>query len=266
MKNTIITIGLLITCLTQAQILVKANKNKDTYALINSFLAPQANVVETPDCIHQNFGLHITQEWDKDLNEDVFVFHIHVTPDNDRCKKYDRQRTEIKTYKKSPRYLIAKKGDAFQYKWKFKLDKDFLPSKKFTHLHQIKAIGGPEDKMPTITLTARKSSSEKLQVLYAEKLDQTEIANIKLSKLKGRWVQAIEKITYNEKGNAKYRLELIDLFSKEILLNYQNDTLKMWRTNAEIMRPKWGIYRSIIVAEDLKDEKVRFNDFEIIRL
>ena len=34
-------------------------------------------------------------------------FSIHVTPDNDRCVAFDRQRVEIKTYSPSPDYLKA---------------------------------------------------------------------------------------------------------------------------------------------------------------
>ena len=99
------------------------------------------NPIETPDCGHPDFGPHITQEWDDDLGKHSFVFHIHVTPDDDRCKAFDRQRNEIKTYDKSPEYLKGFLGETVTYRWRFKLDEGFQPSRNFTHIHQLKAVG-----------------------------------------------------------------------------------------------------------------------------
>src|SRR5215471_12583940 len=44
---------------------------------------------ETPDCSHPDFGPHITQTTDSILGVPVFVFNMHVTPDNDRCTNFD---------------------------------------------------------------------------------------------------------------------------------------------------------------------------------
>lgn len=63
---------------------------------------------EVPDCSHPDFGPHITQTFDSTLNTYVFDFSIHVTPDNDRCINFDRQRNEIKTNSNS---LVAFQGD-----------------------------------------------------------------------------------------------------------------------------------------------------------
>jgi hypothetical protein len=35
------------------------------------------------------------------------------------------------------------------------------------------------------------------------------------------------------------------------------------RPDNDFIRPKWGIYRSLKKAQDLRDEAVRFNDFSI---
>jgi hypothetical protein len=35
------------------------------------------------------------------------------------------------------------------------------------------------------------------------------------------------------------------------------------RPDNDFIRPKWGIYRSLKKASDLRDEAVRFNDFSI---
>ena len=44
----------------------------------------------------------------------------------------------------------------------------------------------------------------------------------------------------------------------------QQDNRVNWRPGGEFVRPKWGIYRSLIYANDLRDERVRFADFQII--
>ena len=262
-KEYILYIFLLNSFISFTQVVLEANGKANTYEFINSVLAPNYNVIETPDCAHVSFGDHITQEWDKELKKNVFVFHAHLNEDNDRCKNFDRQRIEIKTYKQSPDNLIATKGETVIYKWKFKLDKDFLPSKRFTHIHQIKAVGGSESAMPTITISLRKSSINKLQILHATDFNQQEVISKELSIFLGNWVQVEEKITYGELGEANYEIILYRIDNGEKLLSYKNNKLRMWKTDALFLRPKWGIYRSIKDKESLKDEKVRFADFSI---
>src|SRR5262249_31765921 len=72
----------------------------DTYTLIdNTFSTPSGSIAyEVPDCSHPAFGPHITQSLNGTLNKYVFNFYIHVTPDNDRCIAFDRQRNEVKTW------------------------------------------------------------------------------------------------------------------------------------------------------------------------
>ena len=75
---------------------------------------------------------------------------MHVDEDDDRCINFDRQRGEIKTYDKSPDSLLGIENEIVEYKWKFKLDSGFQSSPKFTHIHQLKAVGGTESSMPLI--------------------------------------------------------------------------------------------------------------------
>ena len=51
--------------------------------------------IENPDCIHSDFGAHITQGFDDILQKNVFLFHSHIEADNDRCQVLDRVRMEI---------------------------------------------------------------------------------------------------------------------------------------------------------------------------
>lgn len=245
-----------------AQVVLSADGTTDTYSLINSVLAPGYNVVETPDCSHEDFGDHIDQVMDDELGKYVFRFHIHVEEDDDRCKNYDRQRNEIKVYDKSPSKLKAVEGEIVEYKWKFKLDKGFQTSSSFTHLHQVKAVGGSEEGMPLITLTAR--STNKMQLRYAKYTTQETIEEVALEPFLGEWVEATERILFGEEGS--YQIEIKRLSDDATILSYENNSLRMWKTDADFMRPKWGIYRSLNSWEDLRDEILLFNDFSIEEL
>lgn len=252
---------LFLTQISLAQVTLSADGPGNTYELINSVLAPGYDVTETPDCVHNGFGRHIEEVWDAQLNKYVFKFHIHVSPDNDRCIKFDRQRNEIKTYNQSPDNLIGTYGETVIYKWKFKLDAGFQPSNKFTHIHQIKAYGGPHESIPVFSLIPRGGSNPKLQVMHSDSLVSNEVASASLSSFKGNWVEVTETITYAENG--KYAITIKKISDNATLINYSSNNIRTWRDNADGIRPKWGIYRSLLSQEQLRDEEVLFADFSI---
>ncbi|MFK7920428.1 MAG: T9SS type A sorting domain-containing protein [Bacteroidia bacterium] len=249
-----------------SQTILEANGPGDTYELINSVLAPGHNVVEVPDCGHTSFGRHIEEVFDTDLNQHVFLFHMHKSEDDDRCQNFDRQRNEIKTYDKSPDSLLGIVGEKVEYRWKFKLDSTFQPSGSFSHLHQLKAVGGSESSMPLITLTARKSNPDRLELRYAESTSQVTNYQTPLAPLKGKWLEAKETVIYGELGTGEYEVLLTDMANGDTLFYYINASIRMWKTDADFIRPKWGLYRSLNDATNLKDEQVLFADFRIEEL
>lgn len=244
-----------------SQVTLVADGPGNTYELINSILAPNYDVVEVPDCNHESFGDHIDEVFDTDLNKNVFRFYAHVTPDNDRCQKFDRQRTEIKTYDKSPENLKATIGETVEYKWKFKISDDFKPSSNFTHLHQIKSVGGDYASIPMITLTLRKSTPDRVELRYTPIDDQETIEKVDLDLFRGKWLEVTERITFRETGS--YFIEIKNIETNEVVLSYNNAQLDTWQDGADFARPKWGIYRSLINDQDLQDEAVLFADFSI---
>lgn len=240
-----------------AQTVLAADGQTDTYTLVNSVLGGTAE--ETPDCSHPDFGPHITQDFDNDLMDYVFVFSIHVTPDNDRCVAFDRQRVEIKTYGPSPDYLKGFYGDTVTLRWQFKLDAGFQPSPNFTHIHQIKA-GDGDDASPIVTITLRAGSPDHLQLIHVDSANVSHtVANIDLAPFKGAWVDAYEQITYGSNGT--YSLTLTNIADGTVLLSYSNANIDLWRTGTTFVRPKWGIYRSLNSSSYLRDEAVRFYHF-----
>lgn len=249
-----------------SQTFLDADGQTNTYDLINSVLAPGYDAVEEPDCGHLEFGAHIDQVFDAELDDYVFRFFIHKSPDNDRCINFDRQRNEIKTYDQSPDNLIGIENEIVEYSWKFKIDSLFQASSSFTHLHQIKTVGGPEASMPSFTLTARKGNPDKLEIRHSEVLTATLLHQVNLDLIKGKWVEAKETIVYGEIGVGKYEMLITEFSSGDTLLYYNNESIRTWKTDAEFQRPKWGIYRSLNDSTNLRDEAVLFADFKIEEL
>jgi hypothetical protein len=252
---------------TWAQEVIKANGPGNTYDELTAFLAPGYNPIEVPDCNHTSFGNHIDEVYDSSLGDYAYSFFIHVTPDNDRCIATinDRQRNEIKTYDKSPANLKGVQGEKVIYKWGFKLADGFQSSPKFTHFHQLKSVGGSYSSMPMYTLTTRKGTPDKLQLRYAEIDAQITLKETPLSPFIGDWVEVTEKIEYTAAGF--YSIEIVNKFTGQQLFYYDNTDFEEpkinWRPGASFVRPKWGIYRSLVYEEDLRDEQVLFSYFSI---
>lgn len=239
-----------------AGVLLSADGSTDTYKLITSKLN---STIEAPDCAHGAFGPHITQEFDSELGKAAFVFHAHVNPDDDRCLNSDRQRNEIKVDAKSPSTLRAVQGDQMTYRWKFKLDSGFKASPSFTHLHQVKPVGGNDD-MPLITLIARGGSTEALELTHYNYSNSRKVLkSIPLQSVRGEWVEVNSTLTAGRPG--RYAMTLTRVRDGAVLLSYTSGSIDMWRSGVSYLRPKWGIYRSLNNRSYLRDEKVRFDGF-----
>jgi hypothetical protein len=243
-----------------SQAILEADGPGSTYELITNVFAPgrDTTAVEDPQCIHPSFGRHIAEVWDTNLSQYVFEFYIHVTPDNDRCIMLDRQRVEIKTYDASPDSLKGVTGETITYKWKFKLPVGFQPSTSFTHIHQIKAVGG-NDGDPIFTLTPRKGSPNKLELIHD---NTTKVAIVDLSSFEGVWVECKE-VVYIDSIKGRYSLTIKKVSDGTTLLSYSNNQIMTIRSDNTFIRPKWGLYRSLDHPTDLRDEAMRFAGFYI---
>ncbi|WP_299108354.1 T9SS type A sorting domain-containing protein [uncultured Winogradskyella sp.] len=261
-KNFLAFLVLLISNITYCQVNLTADGVGNTYELINNVLAYGYTSVETPDCGHSEYGRHIEEVWDTDLEKYVFKFTMHLSPDNDRCINFNRQRVEIKTYSPSPENLKGTINETITYKWKFKLANNFQPSYNFTHIHHIKSVGG-DDALPLFTLTPRKGSPNKLELIYIKDefsgIDKKAIVD--LSNFEGEWVEVVEKIKVGEHGF--YSIVIEKVSDGNILLSYNNADISTIRADNNFIRPKWGIYRGLNTPADLRDESVLFADFSI---
>ncbi len=271
MKKQLSIFLLFFFCTSVGQVVLEANGPGNTYEEITAVLAPgyspiEAPGIDNPPCTnHGSFGNHIDEVYDNDLGDYTFRFLIHVNEDNDRCLNFDRQRNEIKSYDKSPDNLLGVEGEKVVYKWAFKLADGFQSSSSFTHIHQLKSVGGSYSSMPIYTLTTRKSSPDRLELRYAETTSQITLSQTPLSPLIDVWIEATEKIEYTSSGF--YSIELVNKQTGAQLFYYDNSATTApkinWRPGGEFVRPKWGIYRSLNSASDLRDEDVRFSYFSV---
>ena len=280
---------------------LSADGKTDTYDLIKSL----GFNYETPDDPrhgnHQNMK-HITQVLDPFLNKHVFAMklcHNHNATDtwtnravttgqlNDlaNSQKVDRQRNEFKTDASSPEWGKAKNGDTVIYRWKFKLQEGLMASSNFTHLFQLKAVGGDESQ-PIITMTARRRTggnpTQEMQLIYRYASDSDIDRNrylvelIPLDDFYGEWVQAVLKVTYSDVNPALDFTAARMRDNKELMRYVYNAAewkievpFRTYRRGNTFVRPKWGIYRQILrdggqpVTGPLRDETIFVADMEI---
>ncbi|WP_166437015.1 CBM96 family carbohydrate-binding protein [Niastella caeni] len=241
----------------QAQVTLSATGSGSAYDLIDS----KGFGNENPDCGHTSFGPHVTQAFDNALGKYVFVFHSHADADDDRCTNEDRVRMEIKGGSGSPADMQHTQGQTAYYRWKFKLDAGFIPSSRFTHIFQIKAIEGDAG-APLITITPRAGNPQKIQIIHSSGEGSGSLGTVKeadLAPFKGNWVEAYVKYKSSNGSAGTFEITLTRVSDGAVLLSYTNNSLDMWREGADYNRGKWGVYRGKAVV--LRDEQVRFNDF-----
>ncbi len=243
---------------------ISADGPGDTYALLEQALG--GSPLEVPDCDHDEMFKHIEEVYDEELDRNVFKFYIHKYIDTDRCEtNVDRQRNEIKAYDPSPDYLKAIQREVVTYEWYFKIDAGFQASSNFTHLFQLKVVGGTDSANPLLTITPRKGDPNKLQLIHGRgNNNYTTVKEADLSLMAGKWVKAFCKAEFAEDtGKLDFRLELLDGTG---VLSYSNESIDMWRAGASFVRPKWGIYRSLNDVASLRDEEVLFADFQVTEI
>jgi len=242
---------------TYSQISVNSSK------ISTSILIADKDLSAKNECSQENFGGHFKEFFDEEINSPIFQFETHNTSDNYKCENFKKYLHKIKFNVESPESLLGAAGETVTYTWKFKLDKDFLSStKKAMDVHQLKAVGGSEQEIPLFSLTTVKGrKSDQLELRYTEMNEQITLKAVDLAAFKGNWVEVSETITYGEIG--AYDLVIKNVTDDTVLLDYSKGAIRTWKTDAEYIRPKWGLYRDLNDGNDVRNEIVRFANFNI---
>ncbi len=239
---------------------------RDAYTIIQSVLGPKS--IESGDFpqvkhpCHEAFQ-HIQQDTDSIVGNH-FVFYMHRDLDCDPITdNSDRQRCEIKVHNGSTKNLKGYKGTTFTYSWRFKINEGMTVSKNFTHLFQLKGVGGDNIDHPIVTITGAKvNGSDKIQVRWSTLKEGTILDDNNWSSAKGLWLDVYCQAKFDPDGFLTLTVKKPD---GTLLLDVRKSNLDMWRDRADFVRPKWGIYRSLKYKENLRrdEETVRFANFSI---
>ena len=241
----------------------------DAYDLIRDFGGDYVpGPIEAPDLYPINHPAvrHIYEDSDATVgNHFVFVIHRDIDIDRDRVENDDRQRNEIKTYDKSEEAVLGFENETFIYRWKFRINAEMEVSTRFTHLFQLKAVGGP-DSHPILTISgAERSGADGIEVRYSPLQEDTILQRTDWSMVTGEWLEAYCRVTFAESGDL--RLIVTRMRDDEVIFDIDERGLDLWRGEdpSHFVRPKWGIYRSILDRDNLRpdEETVRFANFSV---
>jgi len=238
----------------------------DTYDLIRAFGGP--NPIEAPDLYPINHPAvqHIYEDHDATVgNHFVFIIHRDIDLDRDRVENDDRQRNEIKTYNSSEDAVKGYENETFVYRWKFRINSDMEVSTRFSHFFQLKAVGG-DASHPILTISgAERSGADGIEVRYSPLQADTILDRENWSMVTGEWLEAYCRVTFAESGDL--RLIVTRMRDDAVIFDIDERGLDLWRGEdaSHFVRPKWGIYRSILDWDNLRpeEENVRFANFSV---
>ena len=241
----------------------------DAYDLIRDFGGDYVpGPIEAPDfyAINHPDVQHIYEDSDAAVgNHFVFIIHRDIDIDRDRVDITDRQRNEIKTYDKSEEAVKGYENETFVYRWKFGINADMEVSTRFSHFFQLKAVGG-SDSQPILTISgAERSGEDGIEVRHSPLQDTTILGRVDWSMVTGEWLEAYCRVTFSDSGDL--RVIVSRMRDDEVIFNIDASGLDLWRgeDTSHFVRPKWGIYRSILDLDNLRpeEENVRFANFSI---
>jgi hypothetical protein len=234
-----------------------------------------AKSIETGDFMrkcHLGFE-HIKQQSDEPVG-DHFAFFMHLSDCDPTCGS-NRQRCEIKVAETSD--MRGLENRTFTYSWLFKIDGEMPVSKHFTHLFQLKSVKGDDDH-PILTITGEKRHGvDKIRVLWSAPTDGTHneddsnsdeqdvpLAENEWPSARGVWLHAVCRAKFAVNGFVSMTVKTHPEGNE--LLNVPEQPRNLWR-NGDFVRPKWGIYRSLLDFGNLRDveEIVRFAKIRITK-
>ena len=238
----------------------------DAYDLIRDFAGP--NPIEAPDLYPINHpGVrHIYEDLDATVgNHFVFIMHRDIDIDRDRVENDDRQRNEIKTYDNSEEAVKGFENETFVYRWKFKINSEMEVSTRFSHFFQLKAVGGSASH-PILTISgAERGGEDGIEVRYSPLQEDTILQRKDWSTVTGEWLEAYCRVTFAESGDL--RLIVTRMSDDGVIFDIDERGIDLWRGEdaSHFVRPKWGIYRSILDWDNLRpdEEMVRFANFSV---
>ncbi|MGB5721876.1 MAG: hypothetical protein WBM34_14375, partial [Woeseiaceae bacterium] len=203
----------------------------DTYDLIRAFGGDyMPGPIEAPDLYPINHPAvrHIYEDSDATVgNHFVFIIHRDIDIDRDRVENDDRQRNEIKTYSSSEEAVKGFENETFIYRWKFRINAEMEVSTRFSHLFQLKAVGGL-DSQPILTISgAERSGEDGIEVRHSPLQSDTILQRTAWSEVTGEWLEAYCRVTFAESGDL--RLIVTRMGDDAVIFDIDERGLDLWR-------------------------------------
>lgn len=254
---------------TLSEVTLKAEAGKKAIPQVQAAFGKHS--IETPAepmATNRNFE-HLTVEKDKEMGA-AFLFRIRRDMDGDRDKVWpkgqERQRNEIKGYQSSPKTMKALPGDVTRYHWYFKIHESFAVTKNFCHFFQLKPVGGKSASDPLLTLSGSiVRGKRQLEMRWWTEDGNKRMFVADWQDCKGKWLKCECISKMGEKGVLR-----LSVTSSDMDIRFVNEIpeLVTWRADYSFVRPKWGIYRSLVNKENIPNEEdeVRMTNFTIQKL
>jgi hypothetical protein len=227
--------------------------------------------IESPELFegnHRDFE-HLTVEKDKEMGAS-FVFYLHRDKDGDRDKAWpngmERQRNEIKGYQSSPATLKAVRGEVTRYHWYLKIDESFTITKSFCHFFQLKPVKGKNSSDPLVTLSGSiVRGKPQLELRWWSKDGSDRISVADWEDSRGKWLECECISRLDEKGTIRFSVRSTD---GAIRFGHELKNFNSWRPGSSFVRPKWGIYRSLVNKKEIAngEDQVRMSKITIQKL
>jgi len=142
-------------------------------------------------------------------------------------------------------------------RWKFRINAQMAVSTRFSHFFQLKAVGGL-DSQPILTITGNERSSEDgMEIRHSAATQDTVLDRISWSEVTGEWLEVYCRARFSDKGDLRFIVRRVR--DDQILFDINKTDLDLWRgeSSEHFVRPKWGIYRSLADANNLRaDEEI----------
>jgi hypothetical protein len=182
-----------------------------------------------------------------------FLFVLHQNGAEETVSSgAQRQRNEVTVNPGNPAIYKGMRNDTMTYTWRFRLER-MNAQPTWCDIFQIKQHG-PLGVAPYMAFEANKGNLE----IDTEKAGI--VRSIPLTAIMNIWINATVTLKYADQGSLSILLKKDD---GSTVLSYTNNSIDMWDTTVDFVRPKWGLYRN--KRDGAGEAAIRYNDMKIIR-
>jgi hypothetical protein len=193
---------------------------------------------------------------------DHYRFDIYK---RDRDSISDRQRTESKGMVTNGKLLALKNGQTWTISYEMFMPATLHGTSRFTHIFQLKTPatnGGP---WVTMSLS-RSGSAERLRLRAFSTSGAPDIGSTDLAPLREKWITVELTFRIGPSGTGRFVVRNGTDVGAPLVVDSSRSGLKI-PDQGDRVRPKWGIYRSILSASsDIIDTHLLIRNFKAYQL